>query len=87
MIYTLIFRENWDRYFSKMDRMTQERIWKKIMQLKNEGSYRGLRYGVNLCVVEVGQHRICFSVDEKQKTKKIYFIGDHKEYEKWYMSF
>jgi hypothetical protein len=36
------------------------------------------------CVEEVGQYRICFVVEEETKTKSIHFIGNHKQYEKWY---
>ena len=44
---------------------------------------RGL-HSLRYQVEEVGQHRIAFEVDERARTKSIYFIGNHKQYEKWY---
>ena len=42
---------------------------------------------LNLFVKKVGQYRIVYVKDIVEKKKIIYFIGDHKEYEKWYSDF
>ena len=36
MPFEIDFKENWDRFFKKMDKTEQERIWKKILQLKTD---------------------------------------------------
>jgi mRNA-degrading endonuclease HigB of HigAB toxin-antitoxin module len=35
-------------------------------------------------VDEVGQYRIVYRVLEETKHVRFYFVGTHKEYEKWY---
>jgi hypothetical protein len=42
---------------------------------------------VTFFVIEVGQYRIAYYCDEKKKEKVIHFVGDHKEYRKWYLEF
>lgn len=37
-------------------------------------------------IEEVGQHRIVFTENENNLEKQIFFIGDHKQYERWYKS-
>jgi hypothetical protein len=34
-------------------------------------------------VEEVGQYRICYKSFEARKVRRFYFVGDHKEYERW----
>ena len=58
---------------------------KKILQLSSEHSSRHLKQ-TPVFVEEVGQYRICFRIDEKEKVKIFYFVGDHKDYERWYSS-
>lgn len=74
---------NWDRYFRKFDKEVQLQILKKISQLMATSNHRRLHQS-KFCVEKVGQYRICFVVDEETKTKSIHFIGNHKQYEKWY---
>ena len=42
-----------------------------------------LRFGVDFFVEEVGQYRICYKSFEDKILRRCYFVGDHKEYEKW----
>lgn len=74
---------NWDRYFCKFDKRIKLQILKKISQLMTTSSHRRLHQS-KFCVEEVGQYRICFIIEEETKTKYIHFIGNHKQYEKWY---
>lgn len=46
---------------------------------------RGLRH-LPFVVEEVGQYRIALFQDDEKKTKEVHFVGDHKQYEKWYRS-
>jgi len=81
--WELVFNPGWDNHFTKFDKETQKRILKKLEQMKQPLTARGLqssRYQVE----EVGQNRIAFIQKEAEKTKTIYFVGNHKQYEKWY---
>jgi mRNA-degrading endonuclease RelE of RelBE toxin-antitoxin system len=73
----------WDKYFRKFDKGIQHQILKKISQLMTTSNHRRLHQS-KFCVEEVGQYRICFIITEETKTKYIHFIGNHKQYEKWY---
>ena len=81
-MFELRYANDWDMYYSKMDSTEQDKIWKKIQQLKNPVKARHLKHGIPLFVKEVGQYRICFR--EKEKIREILFAGNHKQYEKWY---
>lgn len=83
MAYSLEFDERWDAYFSKLDRSIQERLWKKIIQLKRDLPSRHLKKGVDLYVSEVGQYRLVYKLFIERNAKRLYFVGDHKEYERW----
>lgn len=77
------YNDGWDKYFIKFEEFIQIQILKKINQIKNINLHRRLHKS-RYCVEEVGQYRICFIVDFNTHTKRIYFVGNHKQYEKWY---
>lgn len=84
-MWRLAFKPNWDFHFRKFDKSVQQIILKKFEKMKEPLLGRGLtasRYQIE----EIGQYRIAFIQDEEAKTKKIHFVGDHKQYEKWYKS-
>ncbi len=81
--YSLEFDEGWDSYFSKLDKSMQRRVWKKVQRLKRGIPARHLKRGLPFFVSEVGQYRICYAVDERRMVKTVFFVGTHKEYEKW----
>ncbi|HLC92370.1 MAG TPA: hypothetical protein VJH23_01540 [archaeon] len=83
-MYALEYKPEWDRHFSKMDHLVKLQIWKKIQKQKEETQTRHMGFGLEYYVVESGQYRIALAIDEKAKTKAIWFVGDHKQYEKWY---
>lgn len=83
--WTIKFKPNWDENFSSFDNETKRRILKKINQMEQPLKARGL-HSSRVKVEEVGQYRIAYIEDEKEKTKIIHFVGDHKQYEKWYKS-
>ena len=82
--YQIIFDESVNKQLNKVDKSTKMKIFKKINKLEKEILSRHLKQGLPFFVEEVGQYRICFEIDEKERTKKIFFIGNHKQYEKWY---
>lgn len=84
--YRLDYKPGWDEHFRKMDRATQERLWKKIQQQKYPSKTRHLKHGVEFYVAEAGQYRIAVKIEDAAMTKTIWFAGDHKQYERWYKS-
>ena len=83
MSYEIEFHPDWDRYFSKLDNSMKQRVAKKIVQLQGDATSRHLKQGLPFYVSEIGQYRLCYSIDEEKKIKTLHFVGDHKEYEKW----
>lgn len=77
------FKPGWDIYFKKFDKSVQEQIQKKFEKMKQPLLARGL-HSSRYQVEEIGQYRIAFIQDEESKTKYIHFVGNHKQYEKWY---
>lgn len=75
------FKDGWDKHYSKYNIDTKERIIKKIEQMKQPLPGRGLKKSKFL-VEEVGQYRIAYFQNEN--VKEIHFVGNHKQYEKWY---
>lgn len=73
----------WDKHFKKFDSNIQITILKKIKQMKQDLKPRRLHRS-NYLVEEIGQYRIAYIIDEINLIKKIHFIGNHKQYEKWY---
>ncbi|MEK6959101.1 MAG: hypothetical protein AABW59_03600 [archaeon] len=81
--WRLAFKLKWDRYFSRFDKQTQRQILKKLEHMKQPLLARGL-HSSNFQVEEIGQYRIAFYQNDENHTKEIHFVGNHKQYEKWY---
>ena len=81
--WKLAFKDGWDKNFKKFDTETQRKILKKLDQMKQPLQARGLNAS-RVVVEEVGQYRIAFYQDEEKRQKEIHFVGNHKQYEKWY---
>lgn len=81
--WKLAFKKGWDRHFKKFDKAAQQRILKKFEHMKQPLQPRGLK-ALRVVVEEAGQYRIAFYQNEEQHQKEIHFVGNHKQYEKWY---
>ena len=81
--YAIQFHPEWDKYFHKLDNAMKQRVMKKILQLQEDLPARHLKRGLPIYVSEIGQYRMAYSIDEAKGIKVLYFVGDHKEYEKW----
>ncbi|MFA5382536.1 MAG: hypothetical protein WC356_05170 [Candidatus Micrarchaeia archaeon] len=81
--YKIKYALGWDMHYSKMDNSQRIPIAKKIKKLKQKKKTRHLHYGLQFSVDEVNQYRIVYKIFEKEKFVRIYFIGNHKQYEKW----
>lgn len=68
----------------KLDGGTRERVLKRIVRMSSEPLGRHLRHGLDFFVIELGQYRVVYKA--KNATKTIFFVGTHKEYEKWFRS-
>lgn len=77
------FKPGWDKHFQDFDKEVKERILKKIDKMEEPLPERGL-VSSRYCVEEVGQCRIAYIKSEADRVKKIHFIGNHKQYERWY---
>ena len=80
-MYSIDFIEEWDKYFSKLDKSEKAKLWKKIQQLKELCKVRHLKHNLPYYVVESGQYRIGF--EQIKKNRRVMFAGNHKQYEKW----
>ncbi len=81
-MYKITFHPNWDQYFLKLDNSIQIKILKKIEKLQYLPPGRHLKQGIDYFVEEIGQYRVAYNLKSKNH-KKIYFVGTHKDYEKW----
>lgn len=81
-MYQISFKIGWDEHYRNLSPDIRSRVVKKIQQLENLESIRHLQLGLPFFVVQVGQFRICF--EQKENIRTIVFVGNHKQYEKWY---
>lgn len=81
--WKLLFEPGWDRHFGKFDSTARNQILRKFEKMKQPLGARGM-HSSRYRVEEVGQYRIAFIQDESTRTKRIHFVGNHKQYEKWY---
>lgn len=84
-MYTLRFDEDWSKYYKKVPPDIQKRFKKRLKKYETfpTVSFRHAKHGVEFFTDEIGQYRVCFASDENSKIRRFYFIGDHKEYEKF----
>jgi len=83
-LFRLDYDKGWDKFFSKMDSSVQKMLWKRIQKLKTLKKARHLKRGLPYFVIAVGQYRIGFI--EEKGTRTIAFVGNHKQYQKWYIA-
>lgn len=85
MPYAVILEGKAREQFLKLDKTIKEQMAKKLKQMERDDfDSRHFKHGVPVFVEEAGQHRIVFRKVEETKQKRVIFIGDHKEYEKWF---
>ncbi len=86
--FRVVFNPLAKKALDSLDTPVRIRILKKTTQLQREDlDSRHLRAGLPFFVEDIGQYRVCFEKDEQNKKKIVRFVGDHKEYEKWYKSY
>lgn len=82
--YQISFSTLAEVQFLKLDKSIKERISKRIQHMTIEPTGRHLHHGLGFFVIGLGQYRIVYKV--KNTIKVIFFVGNHKEYEKWFRS-
>ncbi|MFA4907688.1 MAG: hypothetical protein WC602_05450 [archaeon] len=85
--YFPAFEDKWREYFEKLDDETMERVTKKIKKILEFPRKRHMKMGEKFFVDRASQNRIVYDVFEEMNEVKFYFVGNHKEYEKWYTQF
>jgi len=86
-IYKAGYDEDWPKYFNKLDNTIKERVAKKIKKILEFPKKRHLSQRARFFVDEIGQNRIIYRVLEEGREVRFYFVGNHKEYERWYKQF
>ncbi len=83
MEFEIKYIQGWDVYFAKFDNSIKIRILKALERLKFKSTTKHLEYELPFFVEEVGKYRIAFKHDSASNVKEVYFVGDHKQYDKW----
>jgi mRNA-degrading endonuclease RelE of RelBE toxin-antitoxin system len=86
-IYKATFDEDWPKYFDRLDDETKERVSKKIKKILEFPEKRHLKGNAKFFIDEIGQNRITYRIFKENEEARFYFVGNHKEYEKWYRQF
>lgn len=87
LIFKVTYDEDWPRYFNKIDNTIKERVAKKINKIVEFPKKRHLKQGARFFVDEIGQHRILYRIFDEMKEVRFYFVGNHKEYQKWFRQY
>ena len=87
MTYFVGFHEDAKKQLLELDFSIRQRLIKRIARMREEPYGRHLKHGLPYFVEEADQYRIVYTCDEKKKEKIIYFVGLHKDYEKWCKAF
>jgi len=83
-MYKASFHKDWPGYFDKLENQIKEHTVKKIQKILEHPQKRHLGGGAKYFVDEIGQYRILYMVFEERQEVRFFFVGNHKEYEKWY---
>ena len=86
-MYKATFHKDWPEYFDKLEPAIKERITKKIQKILEHPQKRHLGGGAKYFVDGAGQHRILYMLFEENQEVRFFFVGKHKEYEKWFKSY
>ena len=86
-MYKATFHKDWPEHFSKLEHAIKERVSKKIQKILEHPQKRHLGSGAKYFVDEVGQYRILYMILEEKQEVRFFFVGNHKEYKKWYKQF
>lgn len=83
MTFEVVLQEDAANSLHTLDASAKERLLKRIARMRHEPAGRHMQHGFGFFVEEAGQYRIVYTCEGNKKI--IYFVGDHKAYEKWYL--
>jgi len=69
---------------NKLDKAVRERVKEKLGALSTLRPARTLKKHADIWVLEIGDYRALYLIDKSAKARTVFFIGDHKKYEKKY---
>lgn len=69
----------------RLDKPVRERVRKRLEALSTLRPARTLKRHADVWVLEIGDHRALYLIDKSKMTRTVFFIGDHKEYERKYL--
>lgn len=84
MSFEVFLHEDASARLLRMDASVRERLIKRIARMREEPVGRHMKHGLSFFVIDIDKYRIVYACTGNCKT--IYFVGTHKEYEKWYSS-
>lgn len=67
---------------NRLHKPVRERVKKRLEALSVLRPARTLKRHADVWVLEIGDHRALYLIDKNKMTRMVFFIGDHKEYEK-----
>ncbi len=70
---------------NKLDKPTRERVKNRLKALETLRPARTLKKHGEIWVLEIGDYRALYLIDLNAKKRTVFFIGDHKQYEKRYL--
>jgi mRNA-degrading endonuclease RelE of RelBE toxin-antitoxin system len=82
-MYELKWDERWEEYFASIPLSIQRRFAKRIKKYQEYPKFKHHHHGLPYFVDKIGQYRVCFTQDVERKIRTFYYIGKHKDYEKW----
>jgi len=82
--YVVLLTDDAVAVLNAFDPSVRERVKKRLAGLGTLRPARTLKKHGDVWVLEIGDYRALYLIDVAAKTKTVFFIGDHKEYEKRY---
>lgn len=83
MLFTIFLEDEALEQIGSLDNSVRIRLLKKLKQMETKDVGRHLEKGLPFFVEEIGQYRIAYVLKQEIRQKRVVFVGDHKEYEKW----
>ena len=82
--YSVLLTDEALASLNKLDQSVIERVKKKLEALSTLRPARTLKKHPDVWVLEIGDFRALYLINKTAKTRNVFFIGDHKDYEKKY---
>ncbi|MEK6972679.1 MAG: hypothetical protein AABW72_01400 [archaeon] len=87
IIYKDTYDVDWCKYFNALDNAIKGHVAKKIRKILEFPKKRHLGQKAKFFVDEIGQHRVIYRVFDETNEVRFYFVGNHKEYERWHKAY